>query len=65
MIQLAQQGQNSVLALFTQGVSDARLQLYEDQIQALKDEIDKRDAVIAEKDNLLRIRETEGKFLFR
>ena len=62
MRQLAQQGQNSVLTLFTQEGPNARFQHYEDQIHALKDEIDKRDALIADKDSLLEIRETERRF---
>src|ERR1700733_11764051 len=62
MRQLAQQGQNSALTLFTQEVPNARFQHYEDQIHALTDEIDKRDALIADKDSLLETQETERRF---
>jgi len=62
MRQLAQQGQNSALTLFTQEVPNARFQHHEDQIHALNDEIDKRDALIADKDSLLETRETERRF---
>lgn len=64
MIQLAEQGQNSALTLFTQDAPNIRLQ-YEEKIQALREEIDKRDDAIAEKDNLLKIRETERKSIRR
>lgn len=59
--ELAQGGQSPVLALLTQEPSNARFQQYENQIRALEGEIDKRKAIIAEKDALLTSREEECK----